>query len=181
MKLMTFTSFSDRIFELLIKAWDKLPELALTFIVGYIIIKILKVIIRGVIRVSHTNAAMKEILLSIIDIGLWVLLLAALLTQIGLTQIAFALSGTVAIAGIAISVGAGAFVQDLVSGIFLAKDPDFNIGDRLKVDEVEGVVERMDARKIRLRDDKGKLHVIPNSILDKTAWIVIQKKTRGGL
>lgn len=178
---MSLTSFSDRIFELLIQAWDKFPQLALTFVVGYIVIKVMKAIIRGVIRVSHTNAAMKGILLSMIDIGLWVFLFAALLQQIGLTQIAFALSGTVAIAGIAISVGAGAFVQDLVSGLFLAQDPDFNVGDRIKVEELEGIVERMDARKIRLRDDKGKLHVVPNSYLDKTSWVVVQKKTRGGI
>jgi len=176
---MTLTTFSDRLFEIFSHAWDRLPELLLTFLVGYLVIKLAKALLHGAIRVSRANSAMKGILLSIIDISLWVFLVAALLQQVGLTQIAFALSSTVAIAGIAISVGASSFVQDLVSGIFLAQDPDFNIGDRVKVEGFEGIVERMDARKIRLRDDTGLLHIYPNSTFDKAAWTVVQRKVRG--
>ncbi len=102
-----------------------------------------------------------------------------MLSQVGLTQIAFALSGSVAIAGIAISAGSASFVQDLVSGLFLAQDPDFNVGDVLKVQEVEGTVERMDGRKIRLRDKNGMLHVFSNATFDKEPWVVVQKRGRG--
>lgn len=169
-------SFTDRLFQIGVTAWEKLPQLILTVVVGYIVIKIIKAILHGLIKVSKTNAAMKGILMSVIDIALWIFLLAALLQQIGLPQIALALSSVVAIAGLAVATGSSVFIQDLVSGLFLAQDPDFNVGDRVRVDTVEGTVERMDARKIRLRDDKGLLHIFPNSIFDKSAWIVIQKK-----
>lgn len=176
---MSFTAFSDRIFGLVAHAADKAPELILTFIVGFIVIKFVKLLIHGAIRVSRANEALKGILMSVIDIALWVFLLAAMLSQVGLTQIAFALSGSVAIAGIAISAGSASFVQDLVSGLFLAQDPDFNVGDVLKVHEVEGTVERMDGRKIRLRDKNGLLHVFSNSTFDKEPWVVVQKRVRG--
>jgi small-conductance mechanosensitive channel len=169
-------SFTDRLFRIGVAAWDKLPQLLLTLIVGYIVIKIIKAIIHGLIRVSKTNSAMKGILMSVIDIALWMFLFAALLQQIGLPQVALALSSTVAIAGLAIATGSSVFIQDLVSGLFLAQDPDFNVGDRIKVLELEGTVERMDARKIRMRDDKGLLHVLPNSTFDKSSWSVIQRK-----
>ncbi|OGD61231.1 hypothetical protein A3A71_01380 [Candidatus Berkelbacteria bacterium RIFCSPLOWO2_01_FULL_50_28] len=169
-------AFTDRIFEILLKAWDKLPALILTVLVGIIIIKLLKFLLHGLMGYSRANKAMKGILLSALDVALWIFLLAALLQQIGLTQIAFALSGSVAIAGIAIASGSSSFVQDLVAGVFLAQDPDFNAGDYVKIDSTEGVVERMDARKVRLRDDKGQLHVYPNSFFDKTAWIVTKRK-----
>lgn len=169
-------SFTDRLFQIGVTAWDKLPQLLLTLIVGYVVIKIVKGIIHGLIRVSKTNSAMKGILMSVIDIALWMFLFAALLQQIGLPQVALALSSTVAIAGLAIATGSSVFIQDLVSGLFLAQDPDFNVGDRIKVTEVEGTVERMDARKIRLRDDKGLLHIFPNSTFDKSAWVVLQNK-----
>lgn len=172
------TAFMDRVFDIGAKVWDKLPQLLLTLIVGYIIIKIVRGILHALIKVTRANTAMKGILLSIIDIALWIFLIAALLQQIGLTQIALALSSTVAIAGIAISVGSGSFVQDLVSGLFLAQDPDFNVGDEVKIDDVLGTVERMDARKIRLRDKDGYLHVFPNAHFDKAAWIVMNRKTR---
>lgn len=172
---MHFTSFADSLFAIGVKAWDKLPQLLLTLIVGFLLIKILKAILHSAIKVTRANEAMKGILLSVIDFALWIFLVAALLQQVGLTQIAFALSGTVAIAGIAISVGSSAFVQDLVSGLFLAQDKDFNPGDIIKVGEVEGRVERMDARKIRLRDHHGRLHIFPNSMFDKEPWVVLDE------
>ena len=176
---MQFTSFADSIFAIGVKVWDKLPQLLLTLIVGYLLIKVIKAVLHGAIKVSHTNASLKGILISVVDVALWIFVIAALLQQVGLTQISLALSGSVAIVGLAISVGSGAFVQDLVSGLFLAQDKDFNTGDIIKVGEVEGLVERMDARKIRMRDESGNLHIFPNSLFDKQEWIVLQKKEGG--
>lgn len=169
---MTFNSLGDRLGEILLKAWDRLPAVLLTFLVGYLVIKIIKVILHSVIRVTRGNQAMKGILMSVIDFGLWIMLLAAVLQQVGLTQLSLALSGSVVILGLAISTGSAAFVQDLVAGIFLSQDRDFNVGYRVQIDSVEGMVEKMDARKIRIRDDKGNLHIFPNSLFDRAAWIV---------
>jgi len=157
---MDITSFSDRLFEIGLKSWEKLPDLVLTLIFGYIVIKVIKSLVIGVISFSRANSALKGILFSVLDVVMWILLIAVMLQQIGLTQISIALSGAVAISALAISAGSAAFVQDLVAGIFLSQDSDFNAGDLLRVGEIEGVVERMDARKIRLRDEKGKLHII---------------------
>lgn len=173
---MGSNKFSDQIVDIFTKAVDKLPELLLTFVVGYILLRIASGVIGSVIRVSRAKAALKDILMSVVQIALWILLMAAMLQQMGLTQLAFALSGFVAFAGLALTAGTSSLVQDLISGVFLSQDPDFNIGDQLNVGEVEGIIEKMDARKIRLRDKGGKLHVFPNSTLDKTAWVVIKKK-----
>lgn len=175
---MSLTGFGDQIVEIFGRAWDKLPQLLLTFIVGYLVMKVILMIVGGLIKVSRAKQALKDILLSVIGLALWLLLIAAMLQQVGLTQLAFALSGFVAIAGLAVTAGASSLVQDLISGVFLAQDPDFNVGDELKVGEIEGIIEKMDARKIRLRDKKGMLHVLPNSMFDKASWIVVQK--RGG-
>lgn len=173
---MSFSSFGDQIIVIILRAWDRLPQLLLTFLVGYILVKLAGLIISNLIRVSRAKQALKDILVSVINIALWLLLIAALLQQMGLTQLAFALSGFVAIAGLAVTAGSSALVQDLISGIFLAQDPDFNVGDRLRVNDVEGIIEKMDARKIRLRDSEGRLHVLPNSTLDKAAWVVLKKR-----
>lgn len=173
---MVITPFSDRVFELLIKAWDKLPQLLLILVVGFLLIKLVKVFLRSLIGFSHTNKALRGILFSVLDVALWIFLIAALLQQVGLTQISLALSGMVAISALALSAGSTAFIQDLVAGIFLAQDPDFNAGNRIKVDEVEGIVERMDARKIRLRDNNGNVHIFPNSHFDRVAWTVLKKR-----
>lgn len=148
----------------------------LTFLFGYILLKIVSALIGSLIRVSRARSALKGILMSVINIALWLLLIAAMLQQVGLTQLAFALSGFVAFAGLALTAGSASLIQDLVSGIFLAQDPDFNVGDQLKVNEIEGTVEKMDARKIRLRDKSGQLHILPNSTFDKAHWSVIKRR-----
>lgn len=173
---MGSTTFTDRIFEIITRAWDKAPQLLLTLVVGYIVIKLLKALLHGVIGYSRANQAMKGVLLSVVDIALWIFLLAALLQQVGLTQVSFALSGSVAIAGVALATGSSAFVQDLVAGVFLAQDKDFNAGDLIKITDIEGTVERMDARKVRIRDGKGDLHVFPNSTFDRGSWTVLKRR-----
>lgn len=173
---MDLTSFGDRIWQLVGAAWERAPQLLLTFIVGYFLIKIVLAVVSSLIKVSRAKQALKDILLSVVSLALWLLLIAALLQQMGLTQLAFALSGFVAIAGLAVTAGASSLVQDLISGVFLAQDPDFNVGDRLKVGDIEGAIEKMDARKIRLRDKNGKLHVLPNATFDKSSWVVIEKR-----
>lgn len=175
---MQLSSFGDQVVDILGRAWDKLPQLLLTFLLGYIVMKLVLALIGGLIKVSRAKQALKDILLSVVSLALWLLLVAALLQQVGLTQLAFALSGFVAVAGLAVTAGASSLVQDLISGVFLAQDPDFNVGDVLKVGEIEGTIEKMDARKIRLRDGDGQLHVLPNSTFDKAPWIVLKK--RGG-
>jgi small-conductance mechanosensitive channel len=171
-------SFEHQFVNIFTAAWHKAPELIVTFVVGYLLIKIVSLILHGVIKVTRTNQALKGILMSVIDIGLWLFLISALLEQMGFSQLALALSGTTVIAALAISSGSSVFVQDLVAGLFLAQDPDFRVGDRLKIDVLEGIIERMDARKVRMRDDDGLLHVYPNSMFDKSAWVVIKKKSR---
>lgn len=174
-------TFIQRINDLLLVAWGRAPQLFLTLIVGYLVIVVVKFVIHRIAaKTTRANQAMKGIVVSVIDVALWIFLFAVILHQIGLTQIAFALSSTVAIAGIAISVGSSTFVQDLVSGVFLAQDPDFKIGDKVKVTEVVGFVEKMDARKVRIRDEEGMLHIFPNSTFDRAAWIVLERKNKGG-
>lgn len=170
------TTFIDRVFEAGVTAWEKLPQVLLTIVVGYIAIKLIKALLHSVIRVSSANKAMKGVLMSVVDVGLWILVLAAILQQVGLGNIALALSGTVAIAGVAMAIGASSFVQDMVAGVFLAQDPDFNVGDTIEVEDIVGRVERMDARKVRIKDGDDKLHVYPNSTFDKTSWVIIKRR-----
>ncbi|MEX1052031.1 MAG: mechanosensitive ion channel domain-containing protein [Patescibacteria group bacterium] len=177
---MGLTSFIDRIIEIAAAAWDKLPQILLTLVIGFILIKLIKALLHGVIRVSRANQALKGVLMSVVDVALWILVLAAIFQQIGLGQVALALSGTVAIAGIAVSIGSSVFIQDMVAGVFLAQDPDFKVGDTIEHNGVEGIVEKMDARKVRLRDKGGDLHVYPNSSFDKEPWIALAEKDKGG-
>lgn len=150
----------------------------LTFITAFFVIKMIRAVLRSVIIVSRANLALKEVLLSVVDILLWVMAVAIIMQQLGLTQISLALSSSVLIAGVAVSIGTSTLLQDLAAGIFLAKDPDFDVGKTIRINDVEGVIERMDARKVRLRSKDGSVHVFPNSFVDKAAWIIPVSKMK---
>ena len=65
--------------------------------------------------------------------------------------------------------------SDIIAGLFLALDADLDIGFRVKAGGVEGVIEKIDLRKIRIRDDQGRLHVVPNRTVEGAAWTVIAR------
>jgi small-conductance mechanosensitive channel len=77
--------------------------------------------------------------------------------------------------------GGSTLVSDIVAGIFLARDGDFNVGDEIKAGEepaIQGIVERLDARRVRIRDTGGILHVLPNSVVERKAWTVIRRRAQ---
>ncbi len=66
------------------------------------------------------------------------------------------------VAGLAIGFGAQTLVRDVIAGVFVLSEDQFDVGDVIEVAGVSGVVEDMSLRTTRLRDVNGHLHVIPN-------------------
>jgi small-conductance mechanosensitive channel len=104
-------------------------------------------------------------------IGL-ILLLAGVLQALGLSQLALALGGTISFVALGIATAASGNLGDIIAGVFLASDPDFGNGFRIKTGEIDGVIEQIDLRKTRVRADDGKLYVIPNKEIENKVWIV---------
>lgn len=76
-------------------------------------------------------------------------------------QVAPLLAG-VGVIGIAISLGAQSLVKDVLAGLLILVEDQFNIGDSVAVAGVSGVVERMTLRSTVLRDLEGTVHIVPN-------------------
>ena len=62
-----------------------------------------------------------------------------------------------------VSLGSQSLVKDIVSGFFIISDNEFNVGDRVKIANYEGEVDKITLRTTILRDEKGNLIYIPNS------------------
>ncbi len=79
------------------------------------------------------------------------------------------------------SVVLGLALQDTLSGVFagfaLLSGNQFNIGDWLKVDDVEGQIEGMDWRSVTLRTRENDYMVIPNTMLAKNRFRNFTKPT----
>jgi len=66
------------------------------------------------------------------------------------------------IAGIAIGFGAQYLVRDLITGLFILLEDQYNKGDVVKVAGIAGLVEEVNLRRTVLRDLDGIVHSIPN-------------------
>jgi len=69
--------------------------------------------------------------------------------------------------GLAIGFGAQSLVKDLISGFFILWENAIRVGDVVEVAGVAGLVEEIELRTIKLRDQSGSLHVVPNGVIDK--------------
>lgn len=70
------------------------------------------------------------------------------------------------VAGVALGFGAQAIVKDFLAGIFILAENQYRVGDVLQVNqEVSGTVEALSLRMTTLRDMEGKVHYIPNGII----------------
>jgi small conductance mechanosensitive channel len=73
------------------------------------------------------------------------------------------------VAGVAIGLAAQNIVKDVLNGILILVEDQFNVGDTVRVAGVAGVVEGMTLRKTAVRDADGTLYVIPNSQITTVA------------
>ena len=66
------------------------------------------------------------------------------------------------ILGLAVGFGAQSLVKDVISGLFILIENQFNVGDVIQAAGMAGLVERSNLRVTVLRDLEGKVHYIPN-------------------
>ncbi len=73
------------------------------------------------------------------------------------------------VAGVAVGLAAQNIVRDMLNGVLILIEDQFNVGETVKVAGVAGVVEAITLRKTTIRDSDGTLYVIPNSQITTVA------------
>ena len=66
------------------------------------------------------------------------------------------------VVGLAVGLGAQNFVADVVAGFFILFENQFLVGDIVQVGDAVGRVEAINIRHTQIRDEGGKLYIIPN-------------------
>ena len=66
------------------------------------------------------------------------------------------------VAGLAVGLGAQTLIKDLIGGFFIVAENQYAVGDTIQVGALSGQVERLTLRATSLRDDNGRVHIIPN-------------------
>jgi small conductance mechanosensitive channel len=103
----------------------------------------------------------------IVRYGIYFAALTIVLREAGLDPTTI-LAGA-GIVGVAVGLGAQAFVGDIVAGFFILLENLFLVGDLIEADGVKGQVEAIGLRITKIRDDFGVLHSIPNGDMRKVA------------
>lgn len=69
------------------------------------------------------------------------------------------------IAGIAIGFGAQSLVKDVITGFFIVLEDQFSVGDMISTGKFKGKVEVIGLRTTRIVNEKGEVHIVPNSLI----------------
>lgn len=103
---------------------------------------------------------LSSVLLSFTKVAIWVLTILWILGQleINYSPLLVAAGGI----SLAIAFGAQSLVKDVVSGFFILMEEQFLLGDNVDINGLNGTIEKISLRTVRLRALDGTLHTIPN-------------------
>lgn len=133
-------------------------------------------IVFSMLKLSRARSkTIATIILSLIKYAIILIGICWILTIIGVNvSTIFASVGVVALI---VGFGAESLVSDLVTGVFVLIENQFNVGDIIEVDGYRGTVENISVRTISLRDAGGNVKVINNSDLNN----IINRSDRGSV
>jgi len=69
---------------------------------------------------------------------------------------------TAGIGGVAIGFGAQSLVKDVITGFFILLEDQYEVGERITIDNITGTVEEFGLRTTKIRGFNGDLTIIPN-------------------
>ncbi len=109
-------------------------------------------------------ATLGKVLRNMLRVVIWAIAFLMILKELDI-DIAPLLAG-VGIVGLAVGFGAQSLVRDIVAGMFILVENQYDVGDIIKAAGASGKVEKITLRSTRLRDAEGKVYIIPNGSMD---------------
>ncbi len=134
-------------------------------IFAYLGIRLVLAVLRFVLTQIYTERQTLIIQLFVMLAGLvlWFGAILTFLKIVGLGDIAASLGTAVGFIALGISYALSDMIEDSVSGIYLLRDPDFELGDRVVTDDgTEGRVTTIEIRKSRFDLDNGDTVIVAN-------------------
>lgn len=150
---------------------DELPKVLVTLLIGFILLRITTFFVKRLRRradqmvANARRAAQLRTIAGIVRATAFGLIGAYVLLQV-LAAVHVPLGPFIASAGViglGISFGAQSIFKDVLNGIFILIEDQFNVGDVVKIAGLSGTVEDLTLRCTTLRDGDGTLYIVPNS------------------
>jgi len=155
----------------------KLPHLIVVAIIAFILMRILRLVTHHMVRMAENHSAsrgrvgqVRTVAGVIRNTGIAAILLITALQFLDALGFNLApLLASAGVVGIAIGLAAQNIVKDVLNGILILIEDQFNVGDTVRLAGLSGTVEAMTLRKTTVRDGDGTLYVIPNSQITTVA------------
>jgi small conductance mechanosensitive channel len=156
---------------------SKLPHLIVVASIALILTRLLRLITKHMVRVAERHsstpahiAQVKTVCGVVHTTGLAMIWLIAGLQFLDSLGVYLApLLASAGIVGVALGLAAQNIVKDVLNGILILIEDQFNVGDTVRLAGLSGVVEAMTLRKTTVRDADGTLYIVPNSQISTVA------------
>lgn len=158
-----------------------LPQLlgGIVFLIGaYIVVRIVLRIARAAFRRIYPadQGLVVDLSVAIVGVFLWFGVALALLNIVGLGDVAASLGTASGFVGLGVAFALKEMLADTVAGVYLIRDPDFEVGDSVETASVTGEVSGVGLRKTRIEATDGTLVVLANRDVEKK-WTNKSKQT----
>ena len=132
--------------------------------VAYVAIRVILAVLRRLLdrMYEERQALVVQLLVTVAGLFLWFGAALGFLKVVGMGGVAASLGTATGFIALGISYALSEMIEDTVAGVYLLRDPDFEIGDRVEVDGVEGRIAAIELRKSRFRLEDGDTTVIAN-------------------
>lgn len=148
-----------------------LPHILFVILAAFIVQHFVLLVVRRMNTLASRNtdhpqrASQLRTTASILRATSYAILSAIVLLHI-LARVGFNLTPLLAsagIVGVGIGLGAQSLFKDIINGLFILFEDQYNVGETIKAAGLSGTVENITLRTTWLRDADGTLHIVPNS------------------
>lgn len=113
-------------------------------------------------------ATLNGLLTSTLSYLVYFIAIILTLFTVGITWKGLApLLGAASVLGLAIGFGSQKLIRDIITGLFILGEGQFDVGDWVNIGGVSGRIEEIGLRVTRMRDEQGRLYTIANGDINQ--------------
>ena len=131
------------------------------FIIIFAICKIIRIIFRGYMEKSKRAKTVITLLDGFVKYGCGLALIIIFLKGCGVNTTA--LIASVGILTLVVGLGAQSLIADIIAGMFIVFENEYNVGEIVAIDDFRGEVVEIGIRSTKLLDTAGNIKIINNS------------------
>ena len=180
MHLLAMAPQDQRIIQVIETDWhndiifflqNKLPKIVIVLIVVFVLQRIVLFFVKKMrtsadhqVHNFHRAAQLRTMASILRATSYGVLAFIALIQLLNIFDIPYQpILASAGIVGVGVGLGAQSIFKDMLNGIFILVEDQYNVGEVVKIASLQGTVENLTLRATTLRDGDGTLYIIPNS------------------